>query len=133
MRNSSIVADLRHRRNNPRNSEGSFVTLADGRLMLAYSRYYGTSWSDEATAEIAARYSDDAGLSWTKHDRVLVKNEGRLNVMSVSLLRLRDGRIALFYLRKNSLTDCRPRMRVSADEGATWSAPSRSASWRRKV
>lgn len=41
--------------------------------------------------------------------------------MSVSLLRLQDGTIGLFYLRKNSLTDCRPLMRVSSDEGMTWS------------
>ncbi len=43
--------------------------------------------------------------------------------MSVSLLRLNDGRIAMFYLRKNSLTDCRPVMRTSNDEAKTWSDP----------
>lgn len=51
----------------------------------------------------------------------LVKNEGGCNVMSVSLLRLQDGRIALFYLLKNGLDDCRLRMRISADEAASWS------------
>lgn len=43
--------------------------------------------------------------------------------MSVSLLRLNDGRIALFYARKNSHEDCRPMMRVSEDEGLSWSDP----------
>ena len=43
--------------------------------------------------------------------------------MSVSLLRLKDGRIALFYLRKNSTSDCRPVMRISRDEAKSWSDP----------
>jgi Neuraminidase (sialidase) len=43
--------------------------------------------------------------------------------MSVSLLRLRSGPIALFYLVKNSLFDCRPVMRISTDEAQTWSEP----------
>jgi hypothetical protein len=43
--------------------------------------------------------------------------------MSVSLLRLHDGRIALFYLRKNSDKDCRPIVRFSSDEAASWSEP----------
>jgi len=42
--------------------------------------------------------------------------------MSVSLLRLKDGRIAFFYLRKNSDGDCRPVVRFSSDDGQTWSA-----------
>ena len=43
--------------------------------------------------------------------------------MSVSLLRLRDGAIALFYLRKNALDDCRMVLRLSTDEGKTWGSP----------
>jgi sialidase-1 len=41
--------------------------------------------------------------------------------MSVSLLRLQNGKIALFYARKNSIDDCIPMMRISTDEAATWS------------
>jgi hypothetical protein len=52
-----------------------------------------------------------------------LENEGGFNVMSVSLVRLKSGEIALFYLRKNSLTDCRPLLRLSSDEGKTWSEP----------
>jgi hypothetical protein len=43
--------------------------------------------------------------------------------MSVSLVRLPDQSVALFYLRKQSLTDTRPVMRVSRDETETWSDP----------
>lgn len=50
---------------------------------------------------------------------------GSLNLMCVSLLRLRDGRIGLAYLHKRSHADCRPVFRHSSDEGRTWSEPVR--------
>lgn len=106
---------------NPRNSEGDFIRLADGRILFIYTRFTGGS-GDHAAADLAGRFSSDDGKTWTTNDVVIVRNEGGLNVMSVSLLRLRDGRIALFYLCKRSLTDCRPLMRVSTDEAKTWSA-----------
>ena len=106
---------------NPRNSEGDFIRLADGRILFIYTRFTGGS-GDHAAADLAGRFSSDDGKTWTTNDVFIVRNEGGLNVMSVSLLRLRDGRIALFYLCKRSLTDCRPLMRVSTDEAKTWSA-----------
>lgn len=106
---------------NPRNTEGAFITLKDGRILFAYSRFAGTS--DHAAATIVGRFSADGGKSWTTADTPIVGNEGGMNVMSVSLLRLADGRIALFYLRKNSLGDCRPYLRYSTDEASTWSEP----------
>ncbi|MHB0936612.1 MAG: sialidase family protein [Armatimonadota bacterium] len=120
---SVITLSLPHGDGNPRNSEGSFVALADGRIMFVYTHYYGHSWADEATAYLAARYSSDGGATWTTQDRIVVENEGDQNVMSTSLLRLQDGRIALFYLRKNSDDDCQPYLRASTDEGETWSEP----------
>ena len=118
-----IALELKPGANNPRNSEGAFMPLKDGRIMFAYSRYYGTSSSDHATADIAVRYSSDKGATWTDKDEIIVKNHGGMNVMSVSLLRLQSGEIALFYLLKNSKSDCRPVMRRSFDEGKTWSEP----------
>ncbi len=118
-----LALDLPHSEGNPRNSEGAFLTLADGRILFAYSRYLGDDWSDHAAAEIAARVSSDGGRSWSDSDVTLVPNEGGCNVMSVSLLRLRDGRVGLFYLRKNSLRDCRLYLRVSQDEGQAWGDP----------
>lgn len=120
---SDIVLELDHGKSNPRNSEGAFVRLNDGRLMFAYTRFCGDSGSDYAPAEIRARFSRDHGLTWTKRDKLILANEGKCNVMSVSLLRLQDGRLALFYLRKNRLTDCRPYMRASLDDGVTWDNP----------
>lgn len=107
--------------NNPRNSEGDFITLNDGRIMFIYSHYTGSSTSDHAPAYLAARYSDDGGRTWTSEDEVIIENEGGMNVMSVSLLRLQNGDIAFFYLKKNSTEDCIPMMRISKDEAKSWS------------
>lgn len=107
--------------NNPRNSEGDFIALKDGRILFVYSRYLGDSGSDHAPAFLAGRYSSDGGNTWTTEDQVIVQQEGQMNVMSVSLLRLQNGQIALFYLVKNSMTDCKPMVRFSSDEGKTWS------------
>lgn len=108
---------------NPRNSEGSFVSLKDGRILFVYSHYTAGSGGDHDPAHLSGRTSSDGGRTWTMEDRLIVENEGGMNVMSVSLLRLQNGEIALFYLLKNSEQDCRPVMRVSSDEGATWGAP----------
>lgn len=115
-----IVLSLPHRRGNPRNSEGAFVDLTDGRILFAYSKFIGDTFGDHGTAVIAARTSKDGGRTWSARDRILIQPEGRCNVMSVSLLRLADGSIALFYMRKNSLSDCIPWCRKSRDEGHTW-------------
>ena len=118
-----IALELKPGPGNPRNSEGAFLPLRDGRIIFAYSRYCGETGSDHAAADIAARYSSDKGATWTSKDDVIVRNHGGMNVMSVSLLRLQSGEIALFYLLKNSEKDCRPVMRRSFDEGKTWTAP----------
>jgi hypothetical protein len=111
----------------PRRSEGSFVTLASGRVLFAYARFERSA-SDFGRATIVARHSDDAGCTWSASDRLLVPCEGEVNVMSPSLLRLHDGRIGLFYLRKDrtGLQDtcfCRLWVRFSDDEARSFSAP----------
>ena len=108
--------------NNPRNSEGDFIQLQDGRILFIYTHFYGGG-GDHSAARLAGRYSSDGGVTWTGDDALVVSNEGGWNVMSVSLLRLASGKIALFYARKNSLTDCRPYLRISTDEAQTWSDP----------
>lgn len=121
LRGSKTVLQLSPSENNPRNSEGDFISLGDGRILFVYSRYTGSSTSDHAPAFLAGRYSSDGGRTWTKEDKIILENEGGMNVMSVSLLRLQNGKIALFYLRKNSTEDCIPMMRISGDEAKSWS------------
>ena len=98
----------------PRHSEGDVIELKDGRLCLVYSRFFGGA-HDNSAAEIVKRTSGDGGKTWTD-GRVLVGKEGSQNVMSVSLLRLDDGEILLFYLVKNSSCDLLMYVRRSKDE-----------------
>jgi sialidase-1 len=118
-----VVLDIRAGANNPRNSEGDFITLKDGSILFVYSKYTGSSSDDFSPADLAGRYSRDGGKTWSAQDRILVRNEAKMNVMSASFLRLANSDIALFYLRKNSLDDCIPVFRLSKDEGQSWSEP----------
>ena len=61
---SAVVLNLEPGRANPRNSEGSFVTLKSGRILLYYTSFYGGA-GDESPARIVSLQSDDAGQSWT--------------------------------------------------------------------
>ncbi len=108
---------------NARNSEGSFVDLKDGRILFIYTRMYTGDGDDHGPADLAARYSSDGGETWTDNYEIVVKNESKRNVIEVSLLRLQDGRIALFYLRDNTDFDELPYIRYSSDEGKSWSEP----------
>jgi len=107
---------------NPRNSEGDFIELKDGRILFVYT-HFTEGRGDHDGAHLAGRFSEDGGKTWTSEDHLVLPNEGTMNVMSVSLLRLRDGRIALLYLRKNAVDDCMPFIRFSDDEADSWSAP----------
>jgi predicted neuraminidase len=115
-----ITLRLEPKDGNPRNSEGDFIRLKDGRILFVYTHFTGGE-GDHATAYLAGRVSSDFGKTWTDKDILVLSNEGDMNIMSVSLLRLSDGLIALFYLRKNSDSDCIPIMRISTDEAETWS------------
>ncbi len=107
---------------NPRNSEGAFLKLKDGRILFVYTHFTGGA-GDHAPAHLASRSSGDGGLSWTTDSEMVLANEGGMNVMSVSLLRLAPDEIGLFYLRKNGTDDCRLYLRRSRDEARTWSEP----------
>ena len=120
---NNVVLRLNPTEANPRNSEGSFITLKDGKILFVYSHYTSGNGGDHDPAHLAGRVSTDGGKTWTPSDRLILDNEGGMNVMSVSLLRLKNGEIALFYLRKNSTNDCLPYVRFSTDEAKTWSEP----------
>lgn len=125
---SEKVLSLQPGQDNPRNSEGDFIRLKNGDILFVYSHYYGNSSNDHSTAYLASRISKDGGSTWSTTDQVVLENEGVLNIMSVSLLRLKSGEIALFYLRKNSTDDCIPFMRISRDEAKSWGEPIRCVS-----
>ncbi len=116
---SVVTLNVEPTKEHPRNSEGSFATLKSGRIIFCYSQFYGGA-ADESPARLVKIHSDDQGRTWSEPVTV-VENTGGNNVMSVSLLRLASGKLAMFYCLKNSWLDCRPHMRVSTDEGETWS------------
>lgn len=108
---------------NPRNTEGAFALLKDGSIMYAYSRFVGDS-NDHADADIHAFISRDDGETWGEGRIIYKKGPNDRNVMSVSFLRMLDGALAMFFLRKvgdGEQVDCRPNMILSYDEGETWS------------
>ncbi|MHC4444674.1 MAG: sialidase family protein [Planctomycetota bacterium] len=107
----------------PRNSEGDVVQLKGGRLCLVYTRFTSGS-GDFSSADIVCRTSSDDGKTWSK-DRILVRNEGQNNIMSVSIIRLRNDELLLFYMRKNGWNDCNLYVRRSPDEFETLGEPVR--------
>jgi len=115
---NSISITVEPTKEHPRSSEGGFATLTSGRIIFCYTQFYGGG-ADHSPARIVRIHSDDEGRTWSQ-PVVVVENVGGNNVMSVSLLRLASGKLAMFYLLKNSWIDCRPQMRLSTDDGETW-------------
>ena len=126
------VGTVVHRRigtnENPRNTEGAFIGLADGSLLYAWSRFDG-GMEDCAAASIAAVRSRDGGRSWGGERTLLtMRGEGLSNddpadpqnIMSVSFLRLHNGDIGLFYGIRRSWNETGCWLRRSCDEGETW-------------
>jgi hypothetical protein len=58
--------------NNPRNSEGDFVTLKDGKILFIYSHFTGNSGGDFGNGYLASRFSADNGKTWSKEDKTVV-------------------------------------------------------------
>ncbi len=117
-----MVLNIEPSATTPRNSEGAFVTLKSGRILFDYSQFYG-GHHDESPAHIAEIFSDDRGVTWSA-PKVVIENGTNQNVMSVSFLRLASGKILMFYLiKRNSWLNCEPYLRVTTDEGSTWTEP----------
>lgn len=105
-----------------RNSEADMLLLKDGRLMLAWTEFYTPVGSDWGPSRIAAMYSKDQGRTWSGRT-VIQENIGKMNVMEPDLLRLKSGKVAFLFCRKNSEADCLPMSRISNDGGKTFSEP----------
>jgi len=124
LRSSRSVLELPPSPGNARNSEGSFLALNDGRILFIYSRFVGDDHDDHAKAVLAARFSADEGETWSGDTVIATPGEDQaMNVMSVSLLRLQNGDVGLFYCLRHSWHDLRMVLRRSSDEGLTWSEP----------
>ncbi len=122
------VSMLATSESNPRNGEGTFILRNDGSIVYAYSRYIGNNYHDHEPADIYGITSYDNGESWSDPFLILGCDKSSKNYMCPSFLRLANGDIGLFYLRKFTIEGqaailsemCLVR---SSDEGKTWSEP----------
>lgn len=116
------LLDLPPSPGNPRNSEGSFIRLTDGRTLFMYS-HFTRGMQDDADAALWSLTLDAQG-GFSRPREVIPSGEnGARNLMSLSLLRMRDGSIGLFYLRRIGQTLLEMVLRRSPDEGETWLKP----------
>lgn len=112
--------------NNPRNGEGTFLRLKDNSILFVYSRFTGSDWHDECSADIAALTSYDEGETWIDERIIFTHDDNARNYMCPSLLRMNNGDVGLIYLRKaKDNVNCVPYITRSADEGKTFSQPQR--------
>ena len=116
------ICDLAPSQTNNRNSEGAFITLKNGDILFIYTRYRGNGNGDECTADLYGMISADDGESFGEPFLVFSCDDvGADNIMSVSLMRMYNGDIGLFYLQKhNTEMYCLPYLVRSSDEGKTW-------------
>lgn len=113
-----IVCELPRGADNPRNSEGDFAVLKNGDILFAYSRYHGTDHDDDAPCDIAGLVSHDGGKSFEPLPELLAcaADHGVRNLMSVSLCRLANGSLCLFYLCKFTPQSAYYMRRAAADD-----------------
>ncbi len=128
LKENRVVGRIGRGENNPRNSEGDFLRLNDGRILFAFSRYTGNSGNDHAPCDIAAVFSEDNGESFGQDPVILVRaaEYGESNIMSVSLLRMENGDVGLFFILKHADGSSEYILRRSADEAVTFPGPGTS-------
>lgn len=103
-----------------RHSEGAFLRLKDGQILFVYSRFSG-SYDDDAPSDLVAIRSADEGETWSEAEVVIPASFYQTkNVMSVSLMRMANGDVGLFYLVKQNATVNRVMLSRSADEGKSF-------------
>lgn len=116
------LLDLPPAPGNPRNSEGSFLPLKDGRTLFVYS-HFTQGMADDAAAALWALHLDQQGVPGQPREMIPSGENGAMNLMSLTLLRMGNGDVGLFYLQRIGQTRLEMVLRRSGDEGETWSAP----------
>ena len=108
-------------KNNPRNSEGAFMQLANGEIIYVYSKFKGSSGADHATSDLAILRSTDGGNTFGDEEIITTcEEENGVNIMSLSLLEMKNGDIGLFYLVRTTYTLLQMFVKRSSDGGHTW-------------
>lgn len=121
---SKIIKDFAPSADNNRNSEGAFITLDDGNILFAYSRYGAEGDDDGAAADIYACVSTDSGETFGEPYPLITHREMKAdNLMSVSFMKMANGDIGMFFLAKSEIINCLCYLMRSSDGGKTWSKP----------
>lgn len=132
----------------PKHGEQSVVRLKDGRLLLLWSEFLREDQlpanerppasplrrdptGDDGYARISGKTSTDGGRTWSAPFIVVDDKDALVNCISPSLTRMADGRILLAYSWRSggngreNYGNCAKMVRISADEGKTWSERTR--------
>lgn len=111
----TVVKEFARDGESGRKSEGAFIGLHDGRIAFVFSRYR-VGREDGDACDLAASFSTDDGRTFSD-ERIVLRCEDcdARNIMSVSLLPMRDGKIGVFYLKKQTELQCRMFMRTTHD------------------
>lgn len=110
-----IIKDYPPKSGNRRNSEGAFIRMDDGRIAFAFSHFRGGKEDGDAS-DLAVAFSSDDGETFGNERVFLTPEECHgLNLMSVSLLKMQDGSIGVFYLKKSIGMQCVYYMRRTKD------------------
>ncbi len=91
--------------------------------MYAYSKYNGTDWHVDCSADIAAIYFSDEGESWSDSRIIAKHDDNSKNYMCVNLFRTNAGKLAMIYTRKDPDGSAIPYFMVSDDESKTLQNP----------
>lgn len=132
----------------PKHGEQTVIHLKDGRLLLLWSEFLRTDLmpaaerpadsplrrdptGDDGYARISGMTSADGGRTWSKPVVVVDDKDALVNCISPGLTRMKDGRLLLAYSWRSggngaaNYGNCAKMVRISADEGNTWSARTR--------
>ena len=132
----------------PKSGEQTAIKLKDGRLFLLWSEFLREDLlpaaerpppsplrrdptGDDGYARISGMTSGDGGRTWSKPRVVVDDQDALVNCISPGITRMKDGRLLLAYSWRsggNGATNygnCAKMIRLSADEGVTWSERTR--------
>ena len=110
------VLELKANAEYTRHSEGAFLRMKDGSILYAYSRFRESS-RDDAPSDIVGCFSYDEGETWTEPTPFLnAADYNSHNIMSVSLLRMQNGDVGLFFGSRQKPTMGLHHLALSNDE-----------------
>ena len=128
----------------PKNGEHTVARLTDGRLLLLWSEFLREDLlppterpkpsplrrdptGDDGYARISGMTSADEGRTWSAPFVAVADGDALVNCISPGLTRMKDGRLLLAYSWRSggngarNYGNCAKMVRISADEGRTWS------------